>query len=129
MLTHSSGKSNILEALSFGLGEKLTNLRVSSIKEISAPHCEGNRTQVDLHFEKCKCGTKMIISSAIKDGARLFFVNKAKVTKKMWVVFCASFESALTTSFRFDTVLNRDLGFAQERSCFNIRQRAAQQIV
>lgn len=72
-----------MEAISFGLGEKLSNLRVSSLKEICSPHCDGKRTQVDLYFEKSGSDSNMIVSSTIKEGTRNFLINKGKVSKKM----------------------------------------------
>lgn len=85
ILIYYTGKSNLLESILFGLGEKVTNLRAATLKDIAAPNRAENRTQVDLYFERptVKNGTGIVISSYIKDGTRHYLVNKAKVTKKV----------------------------------------------
>ena len=132
---NGSGKSNILEAISkyvgsivcvqsftlindarldllyeaFGLGETPQNLRVSSMEEL---HHGSGKTIVELTFKSQKDGIAAVIGSSIIDKQRNYFVASKKVTKRI-----------------FEHYVRTNLGFSNERSCYNIKQHAAQKLI
>ena len=79
-----SGKSNVMEAVAFGLGASLTELRVKCLKDLSSDSTQDDiRTLVRLAFQQSEGkDNQLTIGSNIICGQRLFFINNnSKVTK------------------------------------------------
>mmetsp|Transcript_16480 Transcript_16480/g.24807 ORF Transcript_16480/g.24807 Transcript_16480/m.24807 type:complete len:142 (+) Transcript_16480:163-588(+) len=107
---NGSGKSNVLEAILFGLGEVPQNLRAKSVKELAGTESSNKRIVVSLTF---KSRLKYVtVGSMVVDGQRTYYNNGARVSKGM-----------------FEHTLCQVLGFAKQKSCYSINQKAAQKIV
>eukprot|EP01041_Mallomonas_annulata_P005214 gene5214-10434_t len=111
---NGSGKSNILEAISFGLGCGSTELRSKTLKDLSRDNSDDARIMVKLTFKQDhRRDISYVLGSSVINGTRAYFIdNDSKVTKTKFLHF-----------------IHKTLGFATETVCWNISQKAVQNIV
>ena len=72
------GKSNLLDAVCFAIGDAPARLRVKSLAELSGS--PGLRTHVEVTVQQ-HGGTTVRLASAIVDGVRFFLLNGTRVPK------------------------------------------------
>lgn len=103
-----------LYTTAFGLGEIPRNLRVTKLDDISCDETGKvhGKTVVELTFHCLEEQSLTIIGSSIVDNQRLYYVASKKVTKR-----------------NFEQFVQGTLGFSNERSCYNIKQHAAQDLI
>ena len=108
---NGSGKSVFLESIAFGLGVPLSSLRVREASELCSSSLKASRVQVTLTFEQSTTDT-MVVGCSIIEGSRIYYINKVKVKKQIFV-----------------DKLSKVLGFGHHSITWNIGQKAVQNIV
>jgi len=97
--SNGAGKSNIIEAIAFGLAAPLSALRCQTLADLCGAHSPaGTQVAVQLKFTEGKKGKKLTVgSSAINNGSqRIYTVDAKTVTKH-------SFIQTLTDTLGFST--------------------------
>ena len=104
------GKSNILEAIAFGLGAPLTSLRSQTLSDLA--HATDSKMQIVVQLTFNQTKDVKIIGSSIINGQRIYHINENKklVTKQVQ-------QTHISTPYE-ENELNLPFSFCSLCSCF-----------